>query len=180
LIVGDSHYGKEPDSASPDFTSEIVSGQFEKPITFFTRIAGLVQNRLPVSSAERREFWSSIAFYNYLQSFAGEGPGVSVAYEPFAKSDAAFVEVLKKLSPDVVVVLGHRVWAHMGDKGAQKDAPLSAPGVEERYKEAWRYPTSNRMTALVFHVKHPSRGFTFGKFHPLHRDAVRRVRKTSG
>jgi hypothetical protein len=79
-----------------------------------------------------------------------------------------------------MVVLGHRVWNHMDTCNAAKDKPLRTKGVEDRYLETWQYAEPNGQSALVFHVKHPSRGFTFGKFHPLFRDALHRVSKASG
>jgi hypothetical protein len=180
LVIGDSHYGQDARAATSEFTSQMVRElAIETPIPFFTRIAAMMNNKILGSESERNSFWRSVAFYNYLQELAGEVAGVPVSYERFADSDAAFREVLRKLKPDLAIVLGHRVWNHMDVCDAAKDKPLRTKGVDDRYLEAWQYATPDGNSTLVFHVKHPSRGFTFGKFHPLYREAVRRVSKTS-
>lgn len=176
LIVGDSHYGVEPRAATSDFTSCMVKDRaIEHPIAFFTRIAAMITNEVPASLAERNAFWGSVAFYNYLQELAGKVPGVPVSYERFTDSAPAFREVMRKLKPHLVIVLGHRVWNYMDTRDAAKDESLSAKGIDDRYLEAWRYATRGGNSALVFHVKHPSRGFTFGKFHPLYLKVLKRL-----
>ncbi len=138
----------------------------------------MIKNKIPNDEAERKLFWRSVAFYNYLQEFAGDAPGVHVSYDRFAESDAAFREVIRKLKPNLVIVLGHRVWKHMDETDAIRDKSLSAKGVAERYFETWRYKTDGGDSALVFHVKHPSRGFTFEKFHMLYLAAIKRFAPT--
>jgi hypothetical protein len=180
LVLGDSHYGADARAANADFTTNMVNElAIKKPIAFFTRSAALIENAILANESDRRAFWESVAFYNYLQQLAGETAGVPVAYEPFGASASAFREVLRKLKPNLVIVLGHRVWRHMDSLDARKDKAFKVAGVDERYLEAWRYSTSDGNEALVFHVKHPSRGFSFGKFHPLYLHAIKRLASTS-
>jgi hypothetical protein len=180
LIVGDSHYGKNPRDAGPEFTREIleavISGSHS--ISFYTKAAGIIANKL-VTVENRQTFWSSVAFYNYLQRLAGERPDDNVGYEEYEASNAAFKEVLIGLRPDIVIVLGSTVWGHMTDLDgeAKQIDDLPDVGVDPKYLEAWLYPSSTSDYALVFHVKHPARGFNFREFHPLYLQAVKRLSK---
>jgi hypothetical protein len=174
LVVGDSHYG-DLSWSSPDFTNQIVIGSFDKPLAFFTKSAAVIKNKILRDPSERREFWLTVAFYNYLQTFAGASPGVSVSHERFEESGAAFREVLARIRPNLIIVLGHRLWGNMENLGAKQDSPLPDVGPDLRYTEVWQYPTSGKGTALAFHVKHPSRGFSFARFHPLYSEAIKRL-----
>jgi len=110
LIIGDSHYGRDARAATAEFTSHMVRElAIENPIPFFARIAAMMTNETLSAEFDRTSFWRSVAFYNYLQELAGEVAGVAVSYERFAGSNSAFREVLRKLKPDLAIVLGHRV-----------------------------------------------------------------------
>ena len=185
LLLGDSHYGKSPEDAGTDFTSAVLRRVIANDPEIapgvkrtFAKAAGVVSNCL-LNDGKRNEFWASVSFYNYLQTLAGPGPGVSVRYERFKESEAAFKEVLRILHPHLVIVLGHRLWGHMTDlEGlAKRDRDLPDAALEERYREVWRYPTIEPETSLIFHIKHPSRAFNFRSFHQLYVSAAGRLKE---
>ena len=71
-----------------------------------------------------------------------------------------FRRLVSHCKPDVVVVLGYRLWIHLPDEwGLQGPALRGA-----RYDETWIYPHENG-SALAFAVKHPSAGFSGKRWH---------------
>lgn len=111
LLLGESHYGKgDEDSA---FTRRVVKkwGQ-EKRHRFFTITARFILrqgqgNRL--SSAQRREFWDKVAFYNYVQEIVGKKARIRPTREMWKRSEQSYYKVLHDLKPDLVVVLGKQL-----------------------------------------------------------------------
>jgi ABC-type Fe3+-hydroxamate transport system substrate-binding protein len=62
-----------------------------------------------LSDEKRREFWDSVAFYNYVQEYAGESPDGTVTDEMWSKAKEPFLEVLEELKPDALLVLGKKL-----------------------------------------------------------------------
>lgn len=77
LALGESHCGVEDDKHR-GFTQFVVRRWgLEKRSKYFTIIAkyvlGLTSDDY-LRMKDRREFWQSVAFYNYIQDVAGAGP----------------------------------------------------------------------------------------------------------
>jgi len=64
LFLGDSHYGANPLDATPNFTNKIVQKSIANSLAFFTKTAGIITNNRLDDPASRKQFWSSVAFYN--------------------------------------------------------------------------------------------------------------------
>jgi hypothetical protein len=114
LILGESHYdwtkGSSIDNdaaVTKDCIQEQLKGHYKK--AFWTNIATTFVGHRPTLE-EKREFWHSVAFYNYVQSSVGFGPRIPPSSEQLARSESAFFEVLESLQPQVVVALGYRLW----------------------------------------------------------------------
>jgi len=108
LILGESHYGTEG-TEKRSFTTDIVRewGQ-EKRLRFFTITQQLFQDigsSLP-SDAQRVEFWDSVAFYNFIQSFVGEEARISPTHAMWRAASDAFLATVSELRPQLIVVLG--------------------------------------------------------------------------
>ena len=109
FFLGEAHYGK-PHEKSKGMTKRVVEdcgliGGF----AFFTKVAktGLFKYSGDVlTNIERRNFWNSIAFYNYIQDFPSDGPRVPPTKEMWVDAAAPFLGALKELKPDLVVILG--------------------------------------------------------------------------
>lgn len=72
LVLGESHYQWEHDKPINNLTTitnDVINEQLTGDCTksFWTHIAVTFLNKLP-STEEKREFWNSIAFYNYVSS----------------------------------------------------------------------------------------------------------------
>lgn len=118
LLVCESHYGGK-EHERPTVTSEIVKAlalgerhpQATKKLRrhpHFTKIMAAVQNvRQSLSNAQRRDFWGSVAYYNFLQEFLRDSrvPPPPGAWE---RGKRPFVEVLDVLSPDLIVCFSAR------------------------------------------------------------------------
>jgi hypothetical protein len=174
LVVGQSHYDWERrETPLPDVTREVVRDAIAHGHgPFFTNIVATCTGELPDESSRKR-FWESVAFYNYIQEFVGDGPRKLHAPELWQKSHPAFGAVLACLEPQLVLVLGNANWGYLAPSETKGEPLSSGPG---EYRETWYYP-AGASSALAFHVKHPSAGYNFRLFAPLVAEALDRIRK---
>ncbi|MFA0113957.1 hypothetical protein AB4407_09760 [Vibrio sp. 10N.261.46.E11] len=80
-----------------------------KPISFFTKIAKTLLNYNSsdyLNEHERYALWENVSFYNYIQAIVGEGARIRPSGEMWKKSELAFQEVIQRLEPQVIIVLG--------------------------------------------------------------------------
>ena len=182
LFVGESHYASPAHATDRELTIDVVHqarvGQLNRQSGkgFFTNIAALAKGRL-LSPEDREAWWPTVAFYNYIQVPVGQGPRVQFNLELFNDAHQAFHNVIETIRPELVVVLGRRVWFNMSTKTVGSHQNLKCSEVDAVYREAWRYSVGGGETALSFHVRHPSSGFNFRTFNPLFRSALAEVAK---
>ena len=62
---------------------------------------------------EKAEFWNKVAFYNYIQEVVGEEPRDRPTDAMWERAEQPFLQVVKSLSPDIVVVLGAHLSHHI-------------------------------------------------------------------
>lgn len=165
LVLGESHYQWDEqieayEGLTIDCVKEQLSGERSK---FWTNIPIAFLGAYP-SLADKREFWSSVAFYNYVQQFAGFGPRVSPSKESWENSEAAFWEVLEALKPNCIIVLGYRLWDNLPSEGERGPDVLDAP---KNGRWTWWYPIpKSESRALAYAIRHPSAGFSGTAWHP--------------
>lgn len=117
LILGESHYGTSgPDDST--FTRRVVAnyGQDDERHAFFTQTAKLVLGLTGddyLSDEQQRQFWDRVAFYNYVQEYAGETPGGTVTTEMWEDAEEPFLTVLEQLDPDALLILGKGLSSHV-------------------------------------------------------------------
>lgn len=149
LILGESHYGAE--DCGSDFTSAIIEDQLtpgEKRHAIYTKLAKLFVDRDFLSDEEKKEFWHSVAFYNYTQSSASE-PRESPTDEMWSDSEKPFGEVMENLKPDFLLVCGRRLWGHLpGECGVDWSEGPTIKG-----EETWYYKgkISNTLSLVICH-----------------------------
>jgi hypothetical protein len=166
LVLGESHYesSNNPDiSNSPRETilciEEQASGDWAK--AFWTKTASALIGRRPTLE-DKKLFWHSVAFYNYVQYSAGFGPRVRPPPESWEKSKLPFEEVLNELKPELIVALGYRLMAMLPDLNGHEGPTIdSAP-----QPRTWLYPHPLGR-ALVFNIRHPSSAFSPPSWYPL-------------
>jgi hypothetical protein len=120
LVLGESHYGI-PGDDDASFTQQVVKDHGkENRHAFFTKTAKLVLGMGTgeyLHDEDRRQFWDSVAFYNYVQEYAGERPDGNVTSEMWEKAKEPFLEVVEQLEPDALLVLGKQLGDHLPDLG---------------------------------------------------------------
>lgn len=167
LILGESHYQWDCDrdiNEWRDITKVLIQEQVDGPYTkaFWTKIVIAFLGHRPTQK-EKKEFWASVAFYNYVQESAGDGPRVAPKNESWASSESAFVEVLETLSPDFVLMLGDRLTANLSKFLIERAADMSGSEREATF----RITTSERKTGIAYPILHPSRGFNGRTWKPF-------------
>jgi hypothetical protein len=172
LILGESHYDWDSDNPindKPDTTSIVIQKQLDGDYTkaFWTHIAKAFLNHNPTLD-EKREFWHSVAFYNYVQSSAGFGARVTPSSDQWTSSEPAFFEILEALQPQLMVVLGYRLWERLPN--ANCEAGQKIPGAEHVNTCRYVYQTGN---CLAISLKHPSSGFNGMTWHAPISNAIK-------
>lgn len=109
LVLGESHYGS-PEDEYEDYTIDVVKmwGQ-ENRLAFFTKIAKTLLNYDSsdyLNEHERYALWENVSFYNYVQAIVGEGARIRPSGEMWKKSEIALQEVIERLDPQIIIVLG--------------------------------------------------------------------------
>jgi hypothetical protein len=118
LLVCESHYGDkehERPTATPEIVKALALGEKHPRATgklrrhpHFTKIMCAVKNvRNSFSSAQKKEFWNSVAYYNFLQEFI-RGSRVPPPKDAWERGKSAFTEVLDVLAPDLIVCFSAR------------------------------------------------------------------------
>ncbi|MFM0716354.1 hypothetical protein PQQ73_08450 [Paraburkholderia strydomiana] len=121
LVVAESHYGSKR-SERPTATPELVKAlgqRLKHPDStarlrkhpHFARIVIAVSGAASASvftTQERADFWERVCYYNFLQEFV---PAARVAppAESWSAGEAAFLDVLANLRPDVVIAFSKRL-----------------------------------------------------------------------
>lgn len=158
LIVGHSHYSECPISELPtSFTQDVFrrarDGEFAQSRGTFSAL----ERTFKPLRKEAFNLWNEIAFYNYLQSWIGTSssdiPPLKAFHE--APSPQALVEVLHKLRPEVVLILGTGLFKTLSEN---ESGPVLK--VDTQSYPTWRYATGDGDFALAIGIKHP------GKFYP--------------
>ncbi|MCX9070647.1 hypothetical protein [Citrobacter portucalensis] len=116
LVLGESHYGADED-CSPDFTQKVVEQCAYEPDTpFFSKLTNVLRGRTDwPTEEERRETWQHVAFYNFVQDFVGAESRIAPTRPMWRAAQAPFQEIVRILEPDVILVLGSRLWNNVDD-----------------------------------------------------------------
>jgi hypothetical protein len=166
LILGESHYKwkgiadiNQWRSITQTLVQEQCDGHYRK--AFWTKTAKAFLGHCPTLE-EKRTFWSSVAFYNYVQESAGDAPRIAPRMESWASSQEAFKEVLISLNPDFVLILGYRLAANLRVFLIERGEDILGAESVATYKIA----TGSGTRCIGYPIKHPSSGFDGGAWHP--------------
>jgi hypothetical protein len=117
LVLGESHYGHPHEEVS-SFTIECIEGmaKVEKGHAFFTKTAKLlVETSAPLTLDEKKAFWDSVAFFNYVQSFPSSTARKRPTRTMWETAATVFPSVVAELSPTFILVLGRALYANLPD-----------------------------------------------------------------
>lgn len=132
LVLGESHYcgegcdtcGLISETKCNNFTSRVVeeylaykrgNAKHKHWMNTFTRFANVL-NGEQLELDNSLNFWNSILFYNYIQK-ALDGPRMPPTETDFKNSEVAFIELLEKHKPDLIIVWGERLWNRLPSGG---------------------------------------------------------------
>lgn len=153
LVLGEAHYGKDCE-ARATVTIEVIrwlAQSIRHP--FFTKVSkvllGLGKDTW-IDDNARAEVWEQVAFYNYIQGFVGNRARVRPSSEMWERAQGPFFEVLDKLRPQVVLVLGKELAWHL---------PPIAKDIE------------------ICRIQHPATGFSYDRWNPVFAEALRRAKE---
>lgn len=159
LALGESHYGSEADYSESDLTSWVVKDYIDRrsSLPIFTKVGNcLFENYTREQAAD---FWSQLAFYNYLRSFKGDGPQGNTTRAEIDGSKSPFIEVVSVLKPALVIVIGKTLWDRwlpndlaIGEEFAGQSVDLQ--GID---RCLWRYKLLE-YSFFCGYLTHPSAG----------------------
>ena len=167
LILGESNY-----TTPEKFNSELVTNCVKDDLTagnptrdtggfckFSTKIRRTIFGR--DESLGPNGLWHDVAFYNFVQSRAGDKSRVRPTYEMWAESLPAFIEVVNELQPSRVLVLGKANW---------KNLLLHIDHQSESPHSATLSVNSNLITAG--YINHPSSSLAYATWQPVARQLL--------
>lgn len=163
LVLAESHYvpGLEPGSNwhDPAYTNEVVAdGWTERPdagyhYNFWGRLHRVLSGLDEPTEADARQAWSRIAYSNYIQMPVGPAASSRKTREHWKSGEAALPELLQKLEPDRVLILGKGTWNHI-HLGRWIDPAWSAASKD---RGLWGLALGERLIPSTW-VSHPSWG----------------------
>lgn len=162
LLLGESHY-RPSDPLSLKAKQEFTITNFEDYASsncqiyprngFWGRLQCLATRSQNPTRDASAEAWRRLAYANYVQDFVGQKARVRPTPTLWETGEAALMELLRRLRPDVVLVLGRATWNHLGDHTG-KYIPVDGK-LASRDGRVWAMPTG-RGDALSTWVYHPS------------------------
>ena len=139
LILGESHYARKEDLGKMEeprlLTINCVRDYAYKKWnhSFFTRISRIVSQK-EASQIDRTSFWAQVAFYNYVQEIVGYNPRERPNETQWNSSKDALDEVLRKLTPNRVIILGKDLFYHLKESHFLSSVE-EIPAEKNTYKE---------------------------------------------
>ncbi|MBQ8500862.1 MAG: hypothetical protein IJ494_00935 [Bacteroides sp.] len=185
LVLGESHYctslneeneclGTSPQECPklcPRFTCRVME-QFltvydgrrslQSYVCFERAVMGKV-----LTEEERKQFWNSVLFYNYVQGVVLGGARKKPISQEYQDSEEAFEELLKTYQPDKIIVWGQRLYNAMPGWGGHVEKLTIANG---DYTPVWHYTVDGRdiPAMMVYHPSSPQ-GKAWGYWHEFHK-----------
>lgn len=182
LALGESHYckgkdcsienckGEEFNCGREEFTTDVVvkkyilkedsSGHWRNTFTKFIR--ALVGEN--VEYYESEPIWNSIVLYNYL-GYALGGPREAVNYEEYKYSFEAFLQILNRYKPDIVIVWGTGFYDKLPNEGLwEYTSNVICKNGNEIGSGYYHYENGK---ARTFAIYHPSSPFSWEDWHEV-------------
>ena len=133
LVLGESHYGQKGNE-TPDMTKEVVEWHTQRARTgdgerlrFFTVVANILRGQRGwIGDSDLAEVFQEIAFYNFVQTFVGDGPRGDPTFRQWVDAQTPLKTVLDALRPDAVLVLGLELREHILDWPEDIDHAVTA------------------------------------------------------
>ena len=167
LLVCESHYGGKQHER-PTVTSEIIkalalgekhpraTGKLKRHMHFTKIMSAILNVRQGFTGAQRREFWNSIAYYNFLQEFIPDRR-IAPPQSAWESSKSAFTDVISVLAPDLIICFskrnGKRIRSLAGDLPV---AVVNHPSSRFKYSEVNPVIAAHMKLALAQKAQAPT------------------------
>ena len=180
LVLGQSHYQwKSNVPVTPYLTQQCIEEQCsgEESVAHWTKIAMTGIGHRPTLD-EKRQFWNSVAYANFIQESVGHGPRLGQPRrEMIETAKEPFIATLEVLRPDIVWVLGHGLWDWLPEEVS------AGPTIQKEVAAltCWYHlapqPQGSQAAKRVLAVRmlHPSAGFSSSDWHAIAMEAARQV-----
>lgn len=166
LLVCESHYGAkhhERPTVTPEIVKALALGEKHPKATgklrrhpHFAKIMAAVNGaKQDFAYPSKRDFWSRVAYYNYLQTFIARS---RINPPPCAwdRGKEAFAEVLTVLSPDLIICFSRRTGASLEKlAGAVPLAVVNHPSSRFAYTRVRPTIRSGVESALASKARRP-------------------------
>jgi hypothetical protein len=140
-----------------------IDGQGDPSLRFFAKTVGVFFGGRQELKA-REDFLRTVAFYNFVQEPAGTIPRARPSAAMWGQASPAFVEVLEKLQPQFVLVLGKELWKRISLPFEPGPAVQLSDGEPS---ESRLYVMAAGGQSFFFPINHPSSpGWSYSKWYP--------------
>lgn len=165
LLLGESHHSTEA-IESQTMTIDCTQAYVDRKWThrYWTEIMKVVEGR-DYWEIDRGEFWSKVAFYNYIQEIVGDSPGIAPTAKMQASSEQGLKSVLSYLQPTHVLVLAKRLWDSLPKDIWESHRDITFDG---KSRNSRLFTCGGDHNALSTWLPHPSYPFHFNakRYHP--------------
>ncbi len=148
LVLGESHYGYESSDTKFKTINVVEKKAKKKKKAFFTNIVKVlfkIGRRGGIDLVLRERAWDHIAFYNFIQVLVSKKARVRPTHEMWESAKLPLLQVLDKLKPDIILVLGMELAKNL-------------PEIPSQYK--------------LCKIRHPSGGFSCQKWVGVFKDVL--------
>lgn len=121
MALGESHYCADEKDATPGLTQNVITWHTDETIEHegwmntYTKFIRALSGDETLSRGGCKAWWDRLVFYNYIKEPI-TGPRVAPTEEQFDKSYEAFVDVVEKYKPDVIIAWGYRLYDNLREE----------------------------------------------------------------
>lgn len=161
LVLGESHYDDEDNAkVNKDFTIDTIrEWAIQKRGRFFIVVAKAVLGMpagIYLDDDKKKEFWESVAFYNYIQQLVGDGPRCRPKWELWEPAKEPFLQVLRELKPNICIAFGNELFSHLPSPDSKE---------EKDGCEIYCYQNNNGCVTYLAGLTHPAGGLGYSEAH---------------
>lgn len=120
LILGESNFTDPPENFNSSLVTRCVEddlavGDQDRDTNGFCRFSTKIRRVIFGRNESLGPYglWQDVAFYNFVQTLVGDKARIRPTYEMWRESVPAFFEVIEKLLPTRVLVLGKANWNNL-------------------------------------------------------------------
>lgn len=169
LVLGESHYCADVTDFTADLTRSIIrdlydeNSEHEGYKNTYTKFVKAMTGEDTLTASDKKLFWNSVAFYNYVQ-VPISGARVAPTSAEFKGSRDAFFHVLEELRPDICIAWGARLYNNLPTGGQQGQDYKATDG---KWIESWKYFLSDGKPVVILPITHPSAAFSPAYWHGI-------------